>query len=29
MAAALPFIDEFLAGHSLASLEPLARALAQ
>ncbi len=28
MAAALPFVDEFLEGHSLASLEDLAEVLA-
>ena len=28
MAAALPFVDEFVEGHSLASLEELARTVA-
>jgi uncharacterized protein with von Willebrand factor type A (vWA) domain len=28
MAAALPFVDEFLEGHSLASLDELAKVLA-
>lgn len=29
MAAALPYLDEFVAGHSLAALEQLATALAR
>ena len=29
MAAALPFVDEFVEGHSLASLEDLAEVLAR
>jgi uncharacterized protein with von Willebrand factor type A (vWA) domain len=29
MAAALPYVDEFVEGHSLAALEELARVIAQ
>jgi uncharacterized protein with von Willebrand factor type A (vWA) domain len=29
MAAALPYVDEFLSGHNFESLEELARAIAE
>jgi uncharacterized protein with von Willebrand factor type A (vWA) domain len=29
MAAALPYLDEFVAGHSLSALEQLVRVIAQ